>query len=255
VLEAAAQGLGVAFMHFVLFDNISNVSERLKDISRELELDRACDQVAEACRQLCKASHCHVFMVDDRTGDMLCTMSNRFRIPGSHGIPGAVRKRGGTQFYNSLADLKHLSVQQRGAISRTGSSYCTEDMEHHLKHYDHEYDGLWNGVGVPMIDSNGRIVGVIELGNKIGRLPFTAQDERLIKVIASHAYTTMKHCLTYEATVAKVEANKGILLEVVGLVHKIAASLSEVILILSYCLHAGGQGKSNTFFVHARIVG
>jgi hypothetical protein len=54
----------------------------------------------------------------------------------------------------------------------------------------------------------------------------------LLQVIASHAYTTIQHCLVYEATVAKVEGNRDILNEVVGLVKEVAATFPQV------CIHA-----------------
>ena len=50
----------------------------------------------------------------------------------------------------------------------------------------------------------------------------------LLQVIASHAYTTVQHCLAYEATVAKVEGNRDILNEVVGLVKEVAATFPQV---------------------------
>jgi hypothetical protein len=57
----------------------------------------------------------------------------------------------------------------------------------------------------------------------------------LFQVIASHAYTTVKHCLAYEATVAKVEGNRDILNEVVGLVKEVAATFPQV------CVYANEQ--------------
>ncbi len=229
VLEAAAQGIGVALMQFILFDNISNVSERLKDISRELELGRTCDSIAEACKDLCKASHCIVFLLDDKSGDMVCTHhlgSSSFRIPGAYGVPGTVRKRGGTKFFNSMSVLSDQAAEQRSNLAqREGDIVQSAQIER----YDREYDGLWNAMGVPMVNADGRIVGVLEIGNKIGRMPFTSQDERLIKVIASHAYTSIRHCLTYEATAAKVENHKDILHQVVGLVKEIAATLPQTL--------------------------
>ena len=180
VIEAAAKGLGVAFTQFILFDNISNVSERLKDISQELELDRTCDAIADACKQLCKASHCVVFLCDHKTGDVLCRMQKfgHFRIPKDYGIPGAVRKRGGTVFFRNQAELNALIIEQRNGLAQTEGF-----TEHKTERYTTEYEGLWNCMGVPMIDANGRIVGVLEIGNKIGRTEFTPQDERLIRVI------------------------------------------------------------------------
>ncbi len=180
VIEAAAKGLGVALTHFILFDNISNVSERLKDISQELELDRTCDAIAGACKQLCKASHCVVFICDHKTGDMLCRMQKfgHFRIPSDYGIPGAVRKRGGTMFFGNQAQLKALIADQHKRVAQPGGVTA-----HKMEKYEIEYHGLWNGMGVPMIDANGRIVGVLEIGNKVGRTDFTPQDERLIRVI------------------------------------------------------------------------
>ena len=249
VLEAAAQGIGVALMQFILFDNISNVSERLKDISLELELGRTCDSIAESCKALCKASHCVVFLLDDKTGDMVCTHhlgSTSFRIPGTYGLPGAVRKRGGTKFCNSKADLEEQETADGILLSQRLGGIAT-DSAAQTDQYDREYTGLWNAMGVPMVNSEGRIVGVLEIGNKVGRKPFTPQDERLIRVIASHAYTCIRHCLTYEATASKVESNKNILHRVVGLVREVATTLPQTLefasayqeIVIATCLVMG----------------
>ena len=223
VLQAAAHGLGVALSHCTLFDLISNVSERLKDISLELEMDRTCDAIAHACRQLCKASHCLVWVLDDKTSDMVCPMSSaNYRIPASYGIAGAVRKRGTSQFYTSIHDLDNLAANEHGGVGAGNDRY-------HLDAYHCEYQGLWNAMGVPMVDAQGRILGVLEIGNKVGRSPFTAQDERLIKVLASHAYTSIKHCRVYEATLAKVDGTKHILRQVVTLVKQVAVSFPQTL--------------------------
>ena len=232
VLEAAAQGVGVALTQFVLFDSISNVTERLKDISRELELDRACEQISVACRQLCKARHCHVFLLDDKTGDMLCThKQDLLRVPCNYGIPGAVRKRGGAIFHNDTLSLRDLVDEQRVHSSDASNSqfgiHAGSGRTYDLEQYNRECTGLWNCMGVPMLDANGRIVGVLEIGDKIGRLPFTSQDERLIRIIASHAHTTIKHCITYDSILDKAERRKEILSQVVGLTKRVAATFTE----------------------------
>lgn len=231
LVEAAAQGLGVALMQFRLFENISNVSERLKDISLELELERTSDAIADACRQLCKSSHCMVFLLDEKNGDMMCRMhaeSINFRLPRHYGIPGAVRKRGGTIFYNDASNLKQLVRDQQNRLLPQWEQVQGQ-YRNDLERYRREYDGLWNCMGVSMVDGNGRIIGALEIGNKVGRNPFTPQDERLIKVIASHAYTCIKHCLRYEATVAKVECNRDITHQLVGLVKEISATYPQTL--------------------------
>jgi GAF domain-containing protein len=101
-----------------------------------------------------------------------------FRIPSDYGIPGAVRKRGGTMFFGNQAQLKALIADQHKRVAQPGGVTA-----HKMEKYEIEYHGLWNGMGVPMIDANGRIVGVLEIGNKVGRTDFTPQDERLIRVI------------------------------------------------------------------------
>ena len=90
--------------------------------------------------------------------------------------------------------------------------------------------GTKNLVAVPVIDSSGKLVGVIDAANKIGESCFVARDVELLKEIAEHVGMAMSNMTSEQSKMSAIERSRDALTKVkdkMKNVEKIAVKSTE----------------------------
>lgn len=199
VVEAASQGIGTALTQSELFGHVTNVAEKLHDMTGELQQHGMLMRVANACETVCHARRCMVFLLDDKNFKMVHAGSEdghgEVHISADYGLPGAVRRSGGTIVCNSQDEIFEAMRGQDDEPSATNT---------HKETYDEFIEETENAIAVPIMNERGRVVGVLEVANKVGTGGFEPADERVLKMLAAHASTMIKHCRMFEYQNSKV---------------------------------------------------
>ena len=142
--------------------------EVARALSAERDLDRLLGMILDAAKRLIKAERGSVFLVEDKTGDLLTRVaqgSETIRLPKGSGIAGSVAETGEpVNIPDVYADDRFNPENDRRSGFRTHSMLC-----------------------MPLTTYEGSIVGVLQALNKNGDQPFTAYDQEVLAALCSHA--------------------------------------------------------------------
>ena len=244
-VTAVAEGLAVAMARHELLDQLSAVTQRAMELSREIEEpDKLLSRVADACSRLCCAECCLIFLLDneddnDRTGQRqmrtVVTGGPELVVPADLGIAGAVMRTGTIvnvpsrekmrEFIDKANSAAALEAAAKPASKMSGAADITVTS---IAKYAALLRGLRSGLGIPLLLQDGRVTGVLELGNKRGRNGgFTAADERALLLFAGHARAMLEHSVAHAAAAARLRAQRSTLRCVSDLTQQVASAFAR----------------------------
>ncbi|PLX90886.1 MAG: hypothetical protein C0614_00155 [Desulfuromonas sp.] len=137
-------------------------------LTAERDLDRLLWLIISACSRLVDADRSSLFIVDQSRDELwtkVAEQTTTIRLPMGSGIAGTVAKEGQTlNIVDAYQDQRFNPIVDHKSGYRTKSVLC-----------------------MPLINSSGEVVGVIETINKKNGKAFTARDEQLLGALCSHA--------------------------------------------------------------------
>ena len=171
-------------------DALSRTLRSLLEVSKalgaEARLDSLLAVVVNEATKVMEAERCSIFIFDEATGTLAIRVAEdvargTVRIPLGVGIAGHVaRTREPLNVPDAYADPRFNRQVDRDTGFRTRSILCA-----------------------PMLTNTGRLVGVIQVLNKVGQPSFTADDEGLLAAFASIAGIALDRARLVEAFLEK----------------------------------------------------
>ena len=150
-------------------------------VSKETNLNRLLELIAEQVKTILNCDRCSVFILDRQTNELwskvaLGMQHTEIRVPFGKGIAGHVASAGQT-----------INIQDAYQDER----------------FTHEIDRLTgyrtrNILAVPLKNVGGHIIGVFEAMNKAGH-PFDVDDEGILQLISSLAASGIENAQLYES--------------------------------------------------------
>jgi len=176
-------------------DELSLLLDVSRMLSSELDLDRLLHTIVARTSKSLDAERATLFLVDEAKAELWSRVAegegvNEIRIPRDTGIAGNVSLTG--QAVNTEDAYKHpwFSPEvDRTTGYRTGSVLC-----------------------MPVRDASSRIIGVLEVLNKV-RGPFTSRDQEALEGLCNHVAIALGTALVLEARRKEMEKSD-ILLDV-----------------------------------------
>ncbi|GBC59598.1 hypothetical protein DENIS_0537 [Desulfonema ishimotonii] len=201
LIEWIASGISLAMERNMLSDAVIQRDQELdsiKQIGRALasstfDISKVLNYTMDMIRIIINTEAGTLFLIDD-TDELESAVSfnmdlgtmESFRLKLGQGVAGYVAARGESIIVNDAARSPHFYPEiDRLTGFRTRSILC-----------------------IPMI-SQGRVIGVIEVLNKIGG-NFSPNDEDLLQSIASSVSIAIENARLYKETVAMAEHERGI---------------------------------------------
>ncbi len=159
---------------------LKTLLEIAKALTSERELDRLLSLVVEAAAKVVSADRGTLFIVDQETGELWSKVAqgmgtSEIRVPRGQGIAGAVAITG------EIANLSDAYADPRfnPAVDRA-TGYSTHNM-----------------LCVPLSNSRGDVVGVLQLLNKRDG-NFDSEDEQLLLALGGQAAAALQNALLNE---------------------------------------------------------
>ena len=157
---------------------LQSILEVAKALAAERRLDRLLERVIDEAARVVEADRCTIFLVDGGRGELWSKVAHgerEIRIPLGAGIAGAVAARGASiRIEDAYADPRFDPRVDAATGYRTGSVLC-----------------------VPMHDTQGRVLGVLQALNRRDG-PFTAEDEELLGALAGPAASAVENAVLNE---------------------------------------------------------
>ena len=169
-----------------LVRHMNSLLEVSKALGAEARLDSLLGVVVAEATQVMEAERSSIFIHDETSDTLLIRVAEdlaegRIRIPLGTGIAGHVaRTREPLNVPDAYADLRFNPQVDRDTGFRTRSILCA-----------------------PMTSSTGKLIGVIQVLNKVGQASFTAEDESLLGAFASIAGIALDRARLVEAFLEK----------------------------------------------------
>jgi len=169
-----------------LVRNMNSLLEVSKALGAEARLDSLLGVIVSKATEVMEAERSSIFIYDDATESLSLRVSEdlaqgQIRIPLGVGIAGHVaRTRQPLSVPDAYADPRFNPKFDRDTGFQTRSILCA-----------------------PALTNAGRLIGVIQVLNKVGRSSFTADDERLLAAFASIAGIALDRARLVEAFLEK----------------------------------------------------
>ena len=169
-----------------LVRHMNSLLEVSKALGAEARLDSLLGVVVAEATQVMEAERSSIFIYDEPSETLFIRVAEdvaqgRIRIPLGTGIAGHVaRTREPLNVPDAYADPRFNPQVDRDTGFRTRSILCA-----------------------PMISSTGKLIGVIQVLNKVGQASFTAEDESLLGAFASIAGIALDRARLVEAFLEK----------------------------------------------------
>jgi HD-GYP domain-containing protein (c-di-GMP phosphodiesterase class II) len=150
-------------------------------VSKETNLNRLLELIAEQVKTILNCNRCSVFILDRQTSELwskvaLGMQHTEIRVPIGKGIAGHVASSGMT------INIKDAYQDQR----------FTHDIDRLTGYRTHSI------LAVPLKNVSGHIIGVFEAMNKSGA-PFSIDDEGILQLISSLAASGIENAQLYES--------------------------------------------------------
>jgi len=149
--------------------------------------------------------------------------------PMHKGLLGAVLSLGGSVHVRTRRQidsyLAELEEYERDLDSDLGV-----EARKRLLRYMERVRGMRTAMGVPLYDPSGRIVGVVEVWNRIGiDALFQTTDERMVASLLQHAYTHIMHSHGYSMCVSRLSLQQQLIGRIVGLMEHITSFVGKTV--------------------------
>lgn len=167
--------------------------EVVADIASEIQLVPLLQKIMAAVTRLLGAERSTLFLHDDKTGELFTVVgqglgSQELRLPHDQGVAGAVFTSGqSVHIPHAYADLRFNPDFDR----RTG--FFTRSI-----------------LGVPVINKDGKVIGVAQVLNKIGGA-FTHQDEARLRAFTAQIAIGLENARLFDDIQRMKQYNDGIL--------------------------------------------
>jgi GAF domain-containing protein len=243
IIKAAVSGLAVAFAQHDLLNQASAITQRLIDLSRDIEEpDRLFAHIAAASARICRAERCLIFMLDDsdelvgpRWMRAVGAGAPSLVLPCSLGVAGTVVKTGGITNLHTRNEIKPLIDAAEAMAAEESLATCSVAIEGaneimaSILRYAGMLRGLHSAMALPLMLHDGRVTGVMELANKRGGdgRGFTSADERAMLLLASHARSMLGHSAAHAAAAARHRAQRATLRCVSELAQQVASAFAR----------------------------
>ena len=150
-------------------------------VSKETNLNRLLELIAEQVKTILACDRCSVFILDRQTNELwskvaLGMQHTEIRVPFGKGIVGHVASSGLT-----------LNIQDAYQDQR-----FTHDIDRLTGYRTHSI------LAMPLKNVSGHIIGVFEAMNKSGK-PFNVDDEGILQLISSLAASGIENAQLYES--------------------------------------------------------
>ena len=156
-------------------------------MSGEIPLDNLLEVIAVKTKDMLEADRCSLFLYDKARNELWSKVaqglgpSKEIRFPLSEGIAGEVaRTHAAINIPEAYTDSRFNRAIDEQTGYRTYSILC-----------------------MPMTSSDGRLIGVIEVLNKVGGGHFDEEDEILLAALGTHAAIALERSQLIEAYVEK----------------------------------------------------
>ncbi len=187
LLVALAERAAVAIQKARLYEEAQS---RVREMSAlleaglavtSLELQETLDTIAKAVARAVGAEQCSVYLLDEERGEL---------------IPHAAWGLGEVEYGQMIFSLGEGTV---GWIGQQGQPLFLDDPQGDPRFVPKSEVSLAvrNLLGVPL-EVKGRIIGVIQVWNKVGAGRFDADDERLLAAFASQAAIAVENARLYQ---------------------------------------------------------
>ncbi|MCL4807376.1 MAG: SpoIIE family protein phosphatase [Thermoanaerobaculia bacterium] len=169
-----------------LVRNMNSLLEVSKALGAEARLDSLLGVIVRKATEVMEAERSSIFIYDEVSDALSIRVSEdlaqgQIRIPVGVGIAGHVaRTREPLNVPDAYADPRFNPKFDRDTGYRTRSILCA-----------------------PALTNDGRLIGVIQVLNKVGHATFTASDERLLAAFASIAGIALDRARLVEAFLEK----------------------------------------------------
>lgn len=169
-----------------LVRNMNSLLEVSKALGAEARLDSLLGVIVSKATEVMEAERSSIFIYDEATGTLCLRVSEdlaqgQIRVPLGVGIAGHVaRTREPLNVPDAYADPRFSPQFDRDTGFQTRSILCA-----------------------PALTNAGRLIGVIQVLNKVGRSAFTADDESLLAAFASIAGIALDRARLVEAFLEK----------------------------------------------------
>jgi sigma-B regulation protein RsbU (phosphoserine phosphatase) len=167
--------------------NLQSLLDVAKAMAGEIPLDNLLQVIAQKTEEVLEADRCSLFLYDETRDELWSKVAKglggleEIRFPLDRGIAGEVaRTREGINIPDAYIDPRFNAEIDKQTGYRTHSILC-----------------------LPMTTSKGRLIGVIEVLNKRGGVPFMQEDEALLAALGTHAAIALERSQLIEAYVEK----------------------------------------------------
>lgn len=168
---------------------LATLSELSKSLTSTLDLEVLLHQVLDSAVEILECEAGTLFLVDEDTGELIFEVVNGpvadeligKRLPPGTGHAGKAVKTGQTMIVN---DARHTTGWDSNLDKQTG--FVTRDL-----------------LLSPMIVKD-RVIGVIEVINKVDMSPFYQEDAELLATFTSHAAIALENARLYTTTDQKL---------------------------------------------------
>ena len=167
--------------------NLQSLLDVSKAMSGEIPLNNLLQVIAQKTKEVLEADRCSLFLYDETRQELWSKVAQglgdlqEIRFPLDRGIAGEVARIGtGINIPDAYTDSRFNPEIDKQTGYRTHSILC-----------------------LPMTSSNGRLIGVVEVLNKIGGGSFDQEDEALLAALGTHAAIALERSQLIEAYVAK----------------------------------------------------
>ena len=171
-------------------------------LTAEKELQKILDLILQKCIETIHADRAYIYLTEAMRIDSIG--NNKKKFLSLLKLNSTIGKNRAQKIYNKVIDHELHSVASY--VSQTGHCVKQADLTKIGAHcpYKHANDDdekylVKNVLAVPIINSDGKIRGVLQLANKLGEksnldsMGFTFQDEELLKAYASQALVAMEN--------------------------------------------------------------
>ena len=159
----------------------SGETEPAQPFDEDRAFDALIDFLAREAIRVMGADRSSIFLLDDERQELWSRVAlgmgrREIRFPADRGIAGFVVKTGTLlNVPEPYDDARFNSAVDRDTGYRTRSILCA-----------------------PLRARSGRIIGAVQVLNKVGEVPFSADDERTLDAIALHCGIAIENALLYE---------------------------------------------------------
>jgi serine phosphatase RsbU (regulator of sigma subunit) len=166
--------------------NLHTLLEVSKAMAKEVRLDNLLQVIMDKTTEIMEADRSSLFLYDESSNELWSKIAQglelkEIRFPVGVGIAGDVAKtRQITNITDAQCDPRFNSAFDRQTTYRTRSVLCA-----------------------PLINTDGKLVGVIQTLNKKGGETFQQEDEALLEALAAHVVVALERARLTEAYVEK----------------------------------------------------